>query len=152
MFLMFLGVRKGLKWSARLALIEYLVVLLIVAVLGRMVLADRAFDFTPFWSYLSIRDGNRFLLTQIIANVVAFIPVGLLLGISFLDIEWWKVLLIGGAFSFLIETLQFITKRGFAEFDDVFHNVIGCAIGYGVYLGIAYLVKKMRKRRVSDVR
>lgn len=59
-------------------------------------------------------------------NGVAFIPIGLLLGISFPDIKWWKVLLIGGAFSLLIETLQFFLRRGFAEVDDVWHNVVGC--------------------------
>ena len=57
--------------------------------------------------------------------MVAFIPIGLLLGISFPDIKWWKVLLIGGAFSLLIETLQFVFKRGFAEFDDVGRDGVG---------------------------
>ena len=32
-----------------------------------------------------------------------------------------------------IETLQFFLKRGFAEVDDVMHNMVGCVIGYGVY-------------------
>lgn len=78
-------------------------------------------------------------------NVVAFIPIGILLGISFPNIRWWKVLLISGAFSILIEILQFFFKREFAEFDDVFHNVLGCMVGYGVYVGIAYLVKRMKR-------
>ena len=34
-------------------------------------------------------------------------------------------MLIGGAFSLLIETLQFLLRRGFAEFDDVWHNGVG---------------------------
>ena len=43
----------------------------------------------------------------------------------------------------MIEVLQFVFKRGFAEFDDVFHNVVGCAIGFGVYVGIVYLIKRI---------
>lgn len=31
--------------------------------------------------------------------------------------------------------LQFTFARGFAEFDDLFQNVLGCAIGFGVYVG-----------------
>ena len=46
----------------------------------------------------------------------------------------------------MIEVLQFVFKRGFAEFDDVFHNVVGCVIGFGVYLGGAYLI-----RRILDI-
>ena len=81
-----------------------------------------------------------------IMNVVAFIPVGLLLGCAFgKRMKWWKVVLVGLAFSLLIETLQFVLKRGFAEVDDVMHNVVGCLMGYGVYVGIAYLIRKFTK-------
>ena len=31
----------------------------------------------------------------------------------------------------MIETLQFVLKRGFTEVDDVWHNVVGCVIGWG---------------------
>ena len=82
--------------------------------------------------------------------MVAFIPIGLLLGISFPGIKWWKILLIGGAFSLLIETLQFFLRRGFAEFDDVFHNVLGSMIGWGGYTAIMYVAKKVLKRRVVN--
>ena len=68
-------------------------------------------------------------------NVVAFIPVGLLLGYVFDKIKWWQVLLAGVLLSFGIESLQFILKRGFAEFDDVLHNGLGCLAGYGGFVG-----------------
>lgn len=90
---------------------------------------------------------HKFLLAQMIMNVVAFIPIGLLLGVSFPNMKWWKVLLIGVAFSILIETLQFFLKRGFAEFDDVFHNVLGCMIGYGLSAAIKYIVRAIAKKR-----
>lgn len=58
-------------------------------------------------------------------------------------LKWWKALAIGGGFSILIEVLQFVFKRGFAEFDDVFHNVLGCAIGFGVYVGVRWLIRQI---------
>lgn len=33
-------------------------------------------------------------------------------------------------------------KKGLAEFDDVFHNTIGCLLGYGIYIGLLLLTRK----------
>ena len=60
-------------------------------------------------------------------------PVGILLGAAFRSMTWWKVLLMGGGVSVLIETMQFFLKRGFSEVDDVMHNTVGCLFGYGIY-------------------
>ena len=151
LLLAFLGFKKGMKWSAGLVLLEYLFLLLLLSVLTRTTQATRSFNFTPFWSYRAIHEGRIDLLTQNIANVGAFIPIGLLLGCAFGKVKWWQVLLAGGVFSVLIETLQFVLKRGFSEFDDVWHNVVGCMVGYGVYVGIAYWMKKISKNRVEKV-
>ncbi len=134
-------------------LVEYLFLLISLTVLFRTIQSERTFNFVPFWSYRTVRGGgHELLLTQMIMNVVAFIPVGLLLGCVFGKIRWWKVLLIGLAFSLLIETLQFVLKRGFAEVDDVMHNVVGGVIGYGVFVGIVHLVKRMIGGRVEEER
>ena len=145
LFLAFFGWKRGAKWAAGLLLVEYMVLLLALAVLTRKVQPAQAFDFSPFWSYREVlRSGKDALLTQNIANVLAFVPIGLLLGCAFGRMKWWKALAIGGGFSLLIEVLQFAFKRGFSEFDDVFHNVLGCAIGFGVYLLVAWLVMRIR--------
>ena len=147
LFLAFFGWKRGAKWSAGLLLVEYMALLLTLAVLTRKVHTARAFDFTPFWSYREVlQSGKDALLTQNIANVLAFVPIGLLLGCAFGRMKWWKAMAIGGGFSLLIEVLQFVFKRGFAEFDDVFHNVIGCAIGFGVYAGVRWLIRKISPR------
>lgn len=149
--LAFLGIKKGLKWSMGLMLLEYLVLILVLAVFGRTVGEERTFDFTPFWGYREIREGHELLLTQIIANVVAFVPIGLLLGCAFgKRMKWWNVLIIGGGFSLLIETFQFVMKRGFAEVDDVMHNVVGCMIGWGVYVGVEWMVIRFSNTKNID--
>ena len=143
--LYYYGFKKGMRWSALLLLFEYLFLLISLTLLFREIPTERRINVFPFWSYRAVWGrGNEPLLTQMIMNVFAFIPVGFLLGISFPNIKWWKVLLIGGTFSLLIETTQFVFKRGFAEFDDVFHNVLGCMIGWGVYLAFVSLAKKMK--------
>ena len=150
LFLAFFGWKRGAKWSAGLLLVEYVVLLLALAVLTRKVHSSRPFDLTPFWSYRAILQGGKdALLTQNIANVLAFVPIGLLLGCAFGRMKWWKALAIGGGFSLLIEVLQFVFKRGFSEFDDVVHNVLGCAIGFGVYVLVAWFVMRIRGKSVS---
>ena len=74
--------------------------------------------------------------------LLAFVPIGLLVGCVFGRVRWWKVLLCGAGFSLLIETVQFLTRRGFAEFDDLFHNVLGCLVGYGVCIIFNFIVGK----------
>lgn len=84
-------------------------------------------------------------------NVLAFIPIGLLLECAFDWMMWWKVLLIGGAFSVVIEALQFVRRRGFAEFDDMFHNMLGCMIGYGVLAAFAHIVRCKTRKQAAEV-
>ena len=142
-FLAFLGPRRGARWAAGLLLAEYMALILMLTVFCRKLLDVREFHVIPFRSYWYIWEGGRFLV-QVFMNVLAFVPIGLLIGCAFGRMEWGKVLAVGGGFSLLIEVLQFVFKRGFSEFDDVFHNVLGCAIGFGVYLLVAWVVKRIR--------
>ena len=139
LFLAFFGPKRGARFSAGLLLAEYMVLILMLAVFCRKLLDVREFHLIPFRSYWYVWEGGRFLV-QVCMNVLAFVSIGLLLGCAFGRMKWWKALVIGGGFSLLIEVLQFAFKRGFAEFDDVFHNVLGCAIGFGVYLAVAWLI------------
>lgn len=148
-FLAFFSGKKRMKWLASLLLVESLFLILLLSVLVRKVRAERSYDFVLFWSYQAIQGGKTDLLTQNIANVLTFIPIGFLLGCVFDRMRWWKVLLIGLGFSMLIEFLQFVLKRGFTEFDDVFHNALGCIIGYGVYVWGVWLVRMVIRKRID---
>ncbi len=69
-----------------------------------------------------------------IMNVVVFVPVGALAGLSLPTPSWKKIMLLGVLLSIGIELLQLALKKGFFEFDDLMHNTLGCMIGYGIYL------------------
>lgn len=75
-------------------------------------------------------------------SVMVFIPVGLLLGISFSSVSSPRAILIGACLSVGIESLQFIFLRGFSEFDDVMHNTLGCVMGYGLFRLLSRLTTK----------
>lgn len=98
-------------------------------------------NFHPFWSYTAIQHGRIDLIAENMMNIVVFLPVGLLLGMAIKGIKWWQAILIGCCLSFIIEALQLIFKRGFAEVDDVIHNSLGCLIGFGLYKLVALLYK-----------
>ena len=86
---------------------------------------------------------DRFLTEQsvrvgVINNIWLFIPLGTGLYRSFQK-KW--VLVIPLVFSVIIETTQYITGLGIAEFDDVFDNTLGSWIG--VLTVWAWLNRKM---------
>lgn len=134
-FLFRFGIRRGLRWSVGLFLIEYLGLIYCSTVIFRGTSRALQFHLMPFWSYLSyFRGENDRLLADNIMNMVVFVPVGFLAGISFRGFCWRKALALGAGLSIVIEVLQLVMRRGFSEVDDVVHNTLGCMIGYGFYL------------------
>lgn len=129
-------VRIILKFICLLALVGYIWYTLDTTVFGRDEYSAYRYKALPFWSYVAIYDGNEILIKEDLLNVALFIPIGFLLGLVMTNKRWWKALLFGSGLSVSIEMMQLIGKRGTCEFDDVFHNTIGCLIGFFVVLGI----------------
>lgn len=123
------GYEKGWNLSAMLLAVEYVILIYCATVVFREYSENVGHDFMPFWSYEAIGNGRNDLLAENIMNVVVFVPVGLLLSCVSRRLKWWMVLLFGLGLSVSIEALQYIFHKGFSEFDDVFHNTLGCAIG-----------------------
>ena len=139
-FWIIIGRRKGSKWTATFLLVEYLVLIVLLVLVFRSTMPERRAILTPFWSHDPSLEGYGHLHPEVIMNVLVFIPVGVLLGCASDRMKWWKVLLYGASFSTLIEVLQYVTKRGYAEFDDVFHNTLGCLIGFVLYAVVAWVI------------
>ena len=130
------GMRKGLRWSMGLLLIEYVFLLFCSTVIFRKGSKIVGHDFCPFWSYKAILEGRDGLIGENIMNATVFVPVGLLIGtlISQKTQKGWLAAMVAGLLiSVSIEALQFFLHRGFAEVDDVMHNTMGCLIGYGLF-------------------
>ena len=135
------GFKGGWRYVSGMLLAEYVFVLYCSTVIFRHVSSVRKYDFSPFWSYRAYFSGeDTTLLAENIMNVLVFVPVGLLLGLIYRSMTWLRALLIGASLSVGIETLQFIFLRGFAEFDDVMHNTLGCVMGYGLFRLISRLM------------
>ena len=143
------GLKKGFPVVFLALTIEYIILILSATVFFRIYNESSGHDFTPFWSYGQILNGRDDLLAESIMNVVVFVPVGLFFGCVSRSVKLWMVLLVGLGLSGAIEVLQFFLKRGFSEVDDVFHNTLGCMIGYGLYSTGRYLYESFIRRSVA---
>ena len=137
--------RKATRLSFKLLFWEYLFLTYCNTVFFRPRVNDIWHNFTPFWSYKAYNSGeNPELLPEIVMNIVGFIPLGFLMKAAFHKLRWWQIILTGLLISLSIESIQFFFKLGIAEFDDIFNNTLGVAIGYSLYTLIFFLLNKIR--------
>jgi glycopeptide antibiotics resistance protein len=95
-----------------------------------------SFNLIPFRTVLFYLTGNVDLLIafyNIGANIGLFVPFGLYYRYMVKQASYTGVILITAAGVCLIEGLQFLTRRGSLDIDDLILNVMGAAAGYLLY-------------------
>ena len=83
---------------------------------------------------------------EIAFNILMMIPIGALCPVLFNE-RIIKTLATGAICSLLIEVLQYVSQRGYFEFDDIIHNSLGVLIGFVFYKGIKYVFTTHHCRR-----
>lgn len=72
-----------------------------------------------------------------LGNILWFIPFGFLFPIVIMQKHCFRITFLTGLiFSITIETMQFVLATGVSDIDDVFFNVCGAIVGYGIYFVI----------------
>lgn len=72
---------------------------------------------------------------NLVGNVLAFVPFGFLLPRSHRRIQsGFVVMLVALAFICAIEVFQYVTLLGACDVDDVILNLLGCGVGYLLFL------------------
>jgi len=133
--------RKGIIFWL---LINYVMALLFFTVIGRRSWEYYRYNLEFGYSYCDVfLKGDQNLLTQIIANIAVFIPIGFLGSFLFRKSTYIKCMLCGVMLSVSIEFLQFVLKRGCCEFDDIISNSLGIIIGCVVVM----ILKKISGRK-----
>jgi len=85
------------------------------------------------------------VLMNTLGNVIIFIPFGFLLPLLFKQINNVKMASkIFIKFILLIESLQLLTFTGVFDIDDIMLNMLGALIGYGSFVGIKYILERVR--------
>ena len=108
-------------------------------------LDDVGFGTVRAWNLIPFRysEETSFHLTEVLENVIAFVPLGVYLGM--LKTVAWKAILIGAAASVTLEALQFALGIGASDVTDVITNTAGTAIGVGIYLLLTHIFKYREK-------
>ena len=128
--------RKNFKTILFLLFLVYIGFIFWITIISREK-GVRPLMLTPFWEYAKVvnNDQRVFFIRQIVGNIVLFIPLGVMLPLlpNLKNIKCINVTICGFGLSVLIELTQYITAKGWVEFDDVFNNTVGAMIGYGLY-------------------
>ena len=125
------------KWTAGV-LIGYVLIILGETVLFRTPFDGQHFQPQLFWSHKVWSVQKE----QIIANILIFIPLGILAG----SLWKWRGMFAGIGVSAAIELLQLTSQRGLCEFDDILHNTLGTFIGVSIYMLAKTFVKRKRNK------
>ena len=101
------------------------------------------FKLELFWSYKEIiYNNNKFMLWQVLWNIIAFLPIGnALYYLLHTKTKLIKVVLICALLSISVELTQLYGRFGLFEFDDIFDNTLGALLG----AWFAELLYKIRK-------
>ena len=106
----------------------------------------RGMNFIPFGG--SVMTNDRLDLSEIINNIVIFVPFGLYL--CMVKPEWRliKNIILIAAVSFSFEIIQFIFAIGGTDITDLLGNTLGGVIGIGIY---SLLYKWITKRNTNKI-
>lgn len=81
-------------------------------------------------------------------NIIAFIPFGMLLRWARnKNTTFVQALLYSLGFTLVIETVQYITKLGVFDIDDIIMNTLGGVIGYCIYYVTAKLIRRYHAKK-----
>lgn len=152
--IVFLWIRRDVSHRRKqvfgLWLFEYVFIIYGSTVLFRVTNCLSRVEVEPLRKYDGILTGKLFVFDpEMLMNILVFVPLGFLLGLTFKRLKWRGILLTGFGISLSIEIIQYFLRRGTAEVDDLIHNTIGCFIGYGIFL-LSKIIYTQLTDKVTD--
>ncbi len=85
-------------------------------------------------------------IINLAGNVVMFLPLGFFPPAIWKKLRaWWKMLLLSAGIIVLVELSQLFTLRGSCDTDDLILNLVGVAMGYGVFRLVKAICTKKEK-------
>ena len=154
-FIIYRKIMKGTRRLSAVRVVWCAVFLCYLTVLLAATLVDRGGSWTGgqimplFYSYREA--WNSFSAVQwrnLVLNILLFVPLGFLLpaGIRICR-KFWITYLAGFFLTVLIELMQLMLGRGVVELDDIFNNLLGTMIGFGLYAAVQCMLQSIRKQK-----
>lgn len=89
------------------------------------------------------------LFRNIVLNILLFVPLGFLLPFYSKKMQKFYITIPIGCFiTLIIEILQFVTKIGIFEIDDILNNSIGVVIGYSSFMILKSIATKQNRNKI----
>ncbi len=110
---------------------------------GAFEVTEHTLNLIPFKFITESWDmGARKQLTQTIANILMFMPLGFIFPVAFMGMRTFaKTTVCMLVFSFLIELVQYFIGRS-ADVDDLILNTVGGIIGYFIFYAFSMWFKE----------
>lgn len=84
------------------------------------------------------------IITNLVGNIAAFMPMGFLLPIVFKKLDRFrKVIFVSLLATLLIEVAQYFCGVGASDIDDVILNVLGAVLGYWIMRCVRLFILKL---------
>lgn len=123
---------------------------------GRVAEAEREYRYNlipfveirRFWVYRE-QLGGFALFTNIVGNVLGFIPYGFILPVICRGLRsGFLIILSGFGISLCVEVIQLVTKVGCFDVDDLILNTLGAALGYFAFAVCDHLRRKYYGKKI----
>lgn len=86
---------------------------------------------------------------NLFGNVLAFMPLGFLIPVSFPGIDrWWMIVLHSFWLSLCIELFQLVSHFGAFDVDDILLNTLGGLLGFFAFLMIRFVYRKVHGEKM----
>lgn len=141
--------RKATGWVLGAVLLVYAFVYAYLCFFYRSPMNEAHIRLEPFWSYreaFGMGGIERLgVARSILLNILITVPLGYLLPavFRFTPHPYRYTVLLVLALSVLTEFVQYVTKTGLCETDDVINNVLGGLVGLTAYILADKLVRKV---------
>ncbi len=116
----------------------------------RIPIARYRLNATLFHTYQRGFDGlqikNLSTVRQIILNILLYIPLGMMLSSASRGRKLFS-LTTGIIISVATEAIQYFSRRGYADIDDLFNNMIGCILGILLFVAIVRIKHKKQPQQ-----
>ena len=147
--------KKGLRIICPVLFILYCIALVYFLIFsdsfGRGQYEVRRYNLEPFMEIKRFINNRNYLssssvIMNLLGNVLAFIPFGILImWIRKKSTGFFTVAFLSALFSFAIEIVQYVTRLGVFDVDDIIMNTFGGVLGYIIYCILARIDRKRRK-------
>lgn len=127
----------------------YLSQVIDITILNRNITEEARFDLDLVEVYWIALNGNDVFFTQILGNIIMFVPFGILAPLCFVRARSiCRIVILSFFFSIFIEVTQLYTHTGLFELVDLLNNTLGGFLGYILFL-LPYKVYQFLKRKIK---